>query len=72
MGFLSTVLEQSKKAGRLAALLIILAIAGALSIISAVDDPASIEKMLDIWKDLLLMALAFYFATQAVTSNTPQ
>ena len=62
MGFF----EHSKKAGRFAALVIVLIIAGALSMIMAVNDPLTIEELVNKWLIVLSSILAYYLGSKQV------
>ncbi len=56
-------LEHSKKIGRILALIIILGVAGVLSIISTLKDPTSSANLIDDWLKLAGIAITFYFLT---------
>lgn len=57
------IFEHSKKIGRISALIIILGVAGTLSIISSIKDPASSANLVDDWLKLAGIAVTFYFLT---------
>lgn len=56
-------LEHSKKIGRILALIIILGVAGTISIILSLKDPASSVNLVDDWLKLACVAVTFYFLT---------
>ncbi len=62
MSWIQKVLEHSTKAGRITALIMVLMIAGSLSIMQCLEDPTEIDKTIDGWMDLVIMVFAFYFA----------
>ena len=57
------ILEHSKKIGRILALLIILGVAGSISIITALNDPVSAKELIDDWLKLAGIAITFYYLT---------
>ena len=59
--FLNTLAKDTKKIGRFAALLIILGVAGGISITVAVSTPDKTDSILDGWMELAKIAVMFYF-----------
>ncbi len=57
------ILEHSKKIGRVTALIIILGVAGAISIIGVVNDPATAKEVGKDWLQIGGVAVTFYFLT---------
>ncbi len=57
------IFEHSKKIGRITALIIILGVAGTISIISAIKNPASAANLVDDWLKLACGTVTFYFLT---------
>lgn len=60
-------LEHSKKLGRILALTIILGVAGAISIITVINDPNKAADLVDDWIKLGGVAVTFYFLTAPKT-----
>ncbi len=54
-------LEHSKKLGRILALIIILGIAGAISIITVINDSTMAKGLVNDWLKLAGIAITFYF-----------
>ena len=71
MALIESVLEHSKKLGRISALVIILGVAGAISIIMVCGETAKADTILSNWIDLAKIAVVFYFAVAAVSKPTP-
>lgn len=61
--------KDTKKIGRFAALLIILGVAGGISVTMAVTDPEQAEGILSQWMDLAKIAVMFYFAVSAISKT---
>jgi len=65
MAFIESVLEHSKKLGRISALVIILGVAGAISLIMVCKNAGKGDTILSNWIDLAKIAVVFYFAVAA-------
>ncbi|MCP4475400.1 MAG: hypothetical protein GY821_12710 [Gammaproteobacteria bacterium] len=68
MEIVKLVLEESKKLGRILALCAVLGIAGTMSFRIGVEN----EKVLELWMDLVKLALMFYFITIATVNKKEQ
>ncbi len=63
MDFLKTVLEESKKVGRITGYIVILGITGTLSIMQKMDSNSVSQSTIDDWIKLTMIATTFYFLT---------
>lgn len=67
--FFNTLAKDTKKIGRFAALLIILGVAGGISVTVAVSTPEKTDAILDGWMELAKIAVMFYFMVTMNKSN---
>ena len=69
MGFIESILDHSKKFGRMAALIIILGVAGGISILMVLNDPTSGKEILGDWIKLSMIGVTFYFLKPSDSSS---
>ena len=65
-----SLMADTKKLGRLTALVVVLAVAGTLSIMMALRENADMPALLESWMDIGMIAIVFYFtAKPAITEK---
>lgn len=69
--FLQSLAQDTKKIGRFAALIIILGVAGAISISVAFEKPDMAKDILEKWMTLAGYAVMFYFLVNKPQQDKP-
>ena len=60
---MDSLMAETKKIGRILALIIVLGVTGGLSIMMAVSGTADMSVLLDKWMSIAIIAVMFYFTT---------
>jgi len=60
---IESLVTDTKKIGRITALVIVLGVAGTLSIMMALHDTTDMPVLLDKWMDIAIIAIMFYFTS---------
>jgi len=69
MALIDSIVENSKKLGRITALVIILGVAGAISLIMINDNMVDADALYGSWLDLAKIAIMFYFSATITKSK---